>query len=164
MSGDTHVAVDIEGRIAPIPPDCGRIDRHGQTATGRNQAPCPAPLSRHPADRGRGGALRATLAAALGAADVAAVLLRLSRPTSATLINRVKALAPRRAAEGRGADARRPCRTSSARAGADGAHLTGIEAFMAAVDSLKPDADRRLRRPATPATTPCSPPSAAPTT
>jgi thiamine-phosphate pyrophosphorylase len=79
-----------------------------------------------------------TLAAALDAGDVAAVLLRLADSDERTLINRAKAIAaivqPRDIAllvDGR-ADI-------AIRAGADGAHLTGIEALTAALGALKPD-------------------------
>jgi len=78
------------------------------------------------------------LAAALDAGDVAAVLLRLADGDERTLINRTRAIAaivqPRDIAllvDGR-ADI-------AIRAGADGAHLTGIEALTAALDALKPD-------------------------
>jgi thiamine-phosphate pyrophosphorylase len=79
-----------------------------------------------------------TLPAVLAAADVAAVLLRLKQADERTLINCVKALAS-------------PVQQASAallldghseivaRAGADGAHLTGIGAFSAARDRLKPE-------------------------
>jgi len=77
------------------------------------------------------------LGEALEAADVAAVLLRLAPGGERDLINRVKELASvvqRRDAalvlEGRP--------ELAARSGADGAHLSGIEAFTAAVESLKP--------------------------
>ena len=82
-------------------------------------------------------AFAATLDGALAAADSAAVLLRLKPDGERALINRVKplaAMAQRRDValllDGQAEIA--------ARAGADGAHLTGIEAFMAAVDSLRP--------------------------
>ena len=78
-----------------------------------------------------------SLGPALEAADVAAVLLRLKPAAERDLINRIKTLAaivqPKDAAlvlEGQPEIA--------ARAGADGAQLTGVEAFVAAVDSLKP--------------------------
>jgi len=77
------------------------------------------------------------LASALGAADVAAVLLRLAPADERTLINRVKALAgvvqPKDVALVLDGHAE-----IVARAGADGAHLTGIEAFSAALELLKP--------------------------
>jgi thiamine-phosphate pyrophosphorylase len=76
--------------------------------------------------------------AALGAGDVAAVLLRLEAADERTLMNRVKALAP--------LVQRRDCALVldghaeiAARAGADGAHLTGIDALNAALPMLKPD-------------------------
>ena len=78
------------------------------------------------------------LAAALDAGDVAAVLLRLADSDERTLVNRAKAIAaivqPRDIAlllDGR-ADI-------AIRAGADGAHLTGIAALAAALGALKPD-------------------------
>ncbi len=78
------------------------------------------------------------LAAALDAGDVAAVLLRLADSDERTLVNRTKAIAavvqPRDIAlllDGR-ADI-------AIRAGADGAHLTGIAALTAALATLKPD-------------------------
>ena len=78
------------------------------------------------------------LAAALDAGDVAAVLLRLEDSDERTLVNRAKAIAavvqPRDIAllvDGR-ADI-------AIRAGADGAHLTGIAALAAALGALKPD-------------------------
>ena len=78
------------------------------------------------------------LAAALDAGDVAAVLLRLEDSDERTLVNRAKAIAaivqPRDIAlllDGR-ADI-------AIRAGADGAHLSGIEALTAALSALKPD-------------------------
>jgi len=78
------------------------------------------------------------LEAALAAADVAAVLLRLKDADERTLINRVKALATMTQ------------RTDTAlvldgypdivaHGGADGAHLTGIDEFEEALDSLKPE-------------------------
>ena len=74
---------------------------------------------------------------ALGAAGVAAVLLRLRPADERTLINRVKALAP--VVQGRDIalvlDGEPAIAT---RGGADGAHLTGRDSFLAAVDTLKP--------------------------
>jgi thiamine-phosphate pyrophosphorylase len=79
-----------------------------------------------------------TLEAALGAADIAAVLLRLEGADERTLINRAKALAPivqrREAALVLDGDPQ-----LAVRAGADGAHLTGIAALNAALPTLKPD-------------------------
>ena len=69
-----------------------------------------------------------TLAAALAGAEVAAVLLRLEAPDERSLINIGKALAP--LIQNAGA----ACLIAGhpeivARVGADGAHLTGIDAF-----------------------------------
>jgi len=79
-----------------------------------------------------------TLERALAAADIAAVLLRLADADERALINRIKTVAgvvQRRdvalLVEGRP--------ELVARAGADGAHLTGIEALHAALPALKPD-------------------------
>src|SRR6476620_155784 len=78
------------------------------------------------------------LAAALDAGDVAAVLLRLVEADERTRINRIKALLA-------------PVQDKSAallldgqaelvaRAGADGAHLTGIASFIEAIEQLKPE-------------------------
>lgn len=84
------------------------------------------------------GAFVRELDATLGAADIAAVLLRLADADERTLVNRAKAIAAivqRRdialILDGRPAIV--------GRAGVDGAHLTGIEAFTAALPALKPD-------------------------
>jgi thiamine-phosphate pyrophosphorylase len=78
------------------------------------------------------------LDAALGAGDVAAVLLRLADADERSLVNRAKAVA---AAVHRRDIAllldNRP--EIVGRADADGAHIPGIEAFAAALSSLKPD-------------------------
>jgi thiamine-phosphate pyrophosphorylase len=78
------------------------------------------------------------LAVALPAGDVAAVLLRLPEADERTLLTDIKALAPRVQEFGTALllDGRPDL---VARAGADGAHLTGIEAFETAVPTLKPD-------------------------
>jgi thiamine-phosphate pyrophosphorylase len=77
------------------------------------------------------------LAAALDTGAVAAVLLRLADGDERTQINRVKALAPM--VQGKDValllDGHAPL---VARGGADGAHLTGIETFSAALETLKP--------------------------
>jgi thiamine-phosphate pyrophosphorylase len=86
------------------------------------------------ADTGR---FAATLKAAVGAADVAAVLLRLEPAGERELTNRAKALA----AIVQQADAALVLdghAEIAGRSGADGAHLNGLEAFTAAVDGLKP--------------------------
>jgi thiamine-phosphate pyrophosphorylase len=74
---------------------------------------------------------------ALDDADVAAVLLRLRSADERTLINRVKTLTPLTQKTGVALvlDGHSEI---VVRAGADGAHLTGIEAFTAASDALKP--------------------------
>jgi len=78
------------------------------------------------------------LAAALSAGDVAAVLLRLADGDERGLINRVKALCP--VVQGTGAALLLDAHVDLvARAGADGAHLTGLEAFSGALDRLKPE-------------------------
>ncbi len=79
-----------------------------------------------------------TLAAALAGADVAAVLLRLAAGDERGLINIAKKLAPLVQSAGAA------CLIAGhpdivARVGADGAHLTGIEAFTAAQGTLQPD-------------------------
>lgn len=78
------------------------------------------------------------LSVALDAADVAAVLLRLKSADERTLINRVKTLAPivQRKDTALVLDGHADI---AAHGGADGAHLTGPEAFSDALESLKPD-------------------------
>lgn len=78
------------------------------------------------------------LDAALAAADIAAVLLRLGNADERTLINRAKAIVPivQRRDVAVLLDGRPEL---AARAGADGAHLTGTAAFAAALALLKPD-------------------------
>jgi thiamine-phosphate pyrophosphorylase len=77
------------------------------------------------------------LADALGAADVAAVLLRLPVSDERHRINHAKAVAP--TVQDKGAALLLDGFAElAARAGADGAHLTGIEAFRAALPTLKP--------------------------
>jgi thiamine-phosphate pyrophosphorylase len=74
----------------------------------------------------------------LAAADVAAVLLRLKPTDQRSMISRVKTLAP--AIQGSGAALLLDGHVELvARAGADGAHVTGIEAMEDALPSLKPD-------------------------
>jgi thiamine-phosphate pyrophosphorylase len=82
--------------------------------------------------------LLASLAGVLAAADVAAVLLRLKPTDQRTMISRVKALAP--VIQAAGAAALLDGHVELvARAGADGAHVSGIEAMEEALPSLKPD-------------------------
>jgi thiamine-phosphate pyrophosphorylase len=82
--------------------------------------------------------LIASLPGLLAAADVAAVLLRLKLSDQRTMISRIKALAP--VIQDQGAALLLDGHVELvARAGADGAHLTGIEAIEEALPSLKPD-------------------------
>src|SRR6202045_5496766 len=82
--------------------------------------------------------LLASLPRLLAKADVAAVLVRLKPTDPRSLISRVKALAP--AIQGKGAALLLDGHVDLvARAGADGAHLTGIEALKDVLPSLKPD-------------------------
>jgi thiamine-phosphate pyrophosphorylase len=82
--------------------------------------------------------LLASLPRLLAKADVAAVLVRLKPTDPRSMISRVKALAP--AIQGKGAALLLDGHVELvARAGADGAHLTGIEALKEALPSLKPD-------------------------
>jgi thiamine-phosphate pyrophosphorylase len=85
------------------------------------------------------GTLTAALAgAALAGAEVAAVLLRLEAPDERSLINIAKALAPLIQSAGAAClIAGHP--DTVARVGADGAHLTGIDAFSAARAALQPE-------------------------
>jgi thiamine-phosphate pyrophosphorylase len=78
------------------------------------------------------------LPSVLEAADVAAVLLRLKPSDPRTLISRIKALAP--AIQNKGAALLLDGHVDLvARAGADGAHLSGLTAFEEALPTLKPD-------------------------
>ena len=82
--------------------------------------------------------LRTRLVQALAGADVAAVLLRLPATDERTQVNHVKALAP--VVQGHGAALLLDGHPDLvARTGADGAHLTGIDAFADAIAALKPD-------------------------
>lgn len=83
-------------------------------------------------------ALARTLERALPLADIAAVLLRLNDADERALINRIKAVAAvvQRRDIALLIDGRPEL---VARAGADGAHLAGIEALRAALPALKPD-------------------------
>ena len=75
---------------------------------------------------------------ALGAADVAAVLLRLADASERDLINRAKAIAP--VVQPRGVALLLDGHADiAARAAADGAHLTGIDALRDAIASLQPE-------------------------
>jgi thiamine-phosphate pyrophosphorylase len=77
------------------------------------------------------------LADALGVADVAAVLLRLPASDERNRINHAKAIAP--TVQGAGAALLLDGFAElAARAGADGSHLHGIEAFQVGLAALKP--------------------------
>ena len=77
----------------------------------------------------------ALLGPALAAGDIAAVLLRLAAADERTLINRIKALAP--TVQDRGAALLLDGQPELvSRAGADGAHLTGIDALKEAIGGL----------------------------
>jgi thiamine-phosphate pyrophosphorylase len=83
-------------------------------------------------------ALVASLPGLLAGADIAAVLLRLRLIDQRTMIARVKELAP--AIQGSGAALLLDGYVELvARAGADGAHVTGIEALEDALPTLRPD-------------------------
>jgi thiamine-phosphate pyrophosphorylase len=78
------------------------------------------------------------LRAVLGAADIAAVLLRLAPADERSLINRIKTLAP--IIQGAGAALVLDGHAElAARAGADGAHIHGIDPFLQALSALKPE-------------------------
>ncbi|MDO9425344.1 MAG: thiamine phosphate synthase, partial [Methylobacterium sp.] len=79
-----------------------------------------------------------TLAPALEAGDVACVLLRLAAGDERTQINRIKAIAPLVQSAGAALMVGEHFE-AVARSGADGAHLTGIEAVTAALGKLKPE-------------------------
>ncbi|MBR0696541.1 thiamine phosphate synthase [Bradyrhizobium lablabi] len=82
--------------------------------------------------------LAADLPGLLAAVDVAAVLVRLRETDPRDMISRVKALAP--AIQNAGAALLIDGQPELvARAGADGAHLTGLAAMEDAMPSLKPD-------------------------
>src|SRR5690349_5456969 len=87
---------------------------------------------------GDASALAPQLAALLAAADVAAVLVRLATADDRSMINRVKALAA--TVQDAGAALLLDGHVEIvARAGADGAHVNGIEPLEAALEQLKPD-------------------------
>jgi thiamine-phosphate pyrophosphorylase len=102
----------------------------------KSQAPAPRLYLVTPQVEGVA-AFERNLAAALEAVDVAAVLLRLGQADERSRINCVKAMAP--IVQDKGVallldgDA-----GIVAHGGADGAHLTGIDSFLSAVETLKP--------------------------
>ncbi len=82
--------------------------------------------------------LVAGLPGLLASADIAAVLVRLRETDQRTMISRIKALVP--VVQGGGAALLLDGHVELvARAGADGAHLTGIAAMEDGLPSLKPD-------------------------
>src|ERR1700704_713724 len=82
--------------------------------------------------------LIASLPALLAGADIAAVLLRLKPVDPRSMISRIKAFAP--AVQNGGAALLIEGNAELvARAGADGAHLSGIDAMQEALPNLKPD-------------------------
>ena len=101
--------------------------------------PRPAPrlyLATPPVDDPQ--ALLGVLADLLKAADIAAVLLRLKPSDPRTLLSHIKALAP--VIQDQGAALLLDGHVDLvARAGADGAHLSGLEAFEEALPTLKPN-------------------------
>ena len=91
-------------------------------------------------------ALAASLPGLLAKADVAAVLLRLKPADPRSLISRVKVLAP--AIQESGAALLLDGHFElAARSGADGAHLTGIEAMQEALPTPRGKARCALRNP-----------------
>jgi thiamine-phosphate pyrophosphorylase len=79
-----------------------------------------------------------SLPALLAGSDIAAVLLRLKSDDPRSMISRVKALAP--AVQNGGAALLIEGNAELvARSGADGAHLTGLDAMQEALPALKPD-------------------------
>jgi thiamine-phosphate pyrophosphorylase len=82
--------------------------------------------------------LAASLPSLLAAADIAAVLVRLQPADPRSMISRVKALAP--AIQNAGAALLLDGQVEIvARAGADGAHVTGLKLLEDALPTLKPD-------------------------
>jgi thiamine-phosphate pyrophosphorylase len=82
-------------------------------------------------------AIAAALAAMVEVVDIAAVVLRLADDSEGTLTKRIKALAP--VVQINGAALLLAGRSEIVgRSGADGAHLTGIDALETALPSLKP--------------------------
>ena len=84
------------------------------------------------------GALVSSLPGLIAGADIAAVLVRLAVADQRTMIARIKTLAP--AIQNAGSALLLDGHVEMvARAGADGAHLTGLAALEEALPSLKPD-------------------------
>ena len=100
-------------------------------------------------------ALAAALPEIFGAAEFAAVLLRLAPSDERTQINRIKAIAPivQKAEAALILDG---LPELVAKSGADGAHLSDVEEFLEAVEHLKPNWIAGGAA-SSHATTPCSP-------
>jgi len=82
--------------------------------------------------------LAPALTAALAAADVSAVLLRLTGADERVMIDRVRSVAPIVQERGTALLLAGHAEIAAA-AGVDGAHVNGVDAFMAARTLLKPD-------------------------
>ena len=125
--------------MPPIRPIAGAIDRAMASRGNRTEPRRPTPrlylVTPQVSDPA---GVRDALSAALDAADVAAVLLRLAAADERTQINQAKALAA--IVQDKGAALLLDGLPDiAAHAGADGAHLSGIEAFEAALATLKPN-------------------------
>jgi thiamine-phosphate pyrophosphorylase len=117
-----------QNRPFPTPPAGGASDLPPPAARLYLVTPPALPAAR----------LAAALADALDAADVAAVLLRLPDAGESALIETIATLAP--TVQSRNAALLLDGHPElAARTGADGAHLTGLEPFSAALSLLKPD-------------------------
>jgi thiamine-phosphate pyrophosphorylase len=118
----------------------GRSGKEGRINLASKPVP-PRPVSRlylATPDVDDPSSLLASLPGLLAGVDVAAVLLRLKPTDQRSMISRVKALAP--AIQASGAAVLLDGHVELvARAGADGAHMTGIEALEDALPTLKPD-------------------------
>jgi thiamine-phosphate pyrophosphorylase len=136
---DRPAAQRIHGKARAIPMARTKWSAADSRSDGSRSSARPAPrLYVVTPAVGDPAALAGPLAEMLGAADVAAVLLRLQDADERSLINRVKAAAP--AVQAAGAALLLDGRAGIvARAGADGAHLTGSDALRETLSSLKPD-------------------------
>jgi len=112
-----------------------RSDEHSPAARGRTQRPRLYLITPWLDDTT---GFAGEIGALIEAADIAAVLLRLAEADERTLVNRVKAVAAvvQRREVALLLDGRVEL---VGRSGADGAHLSGIESFVAALPLLKPD-------------------------
>ena len=116
----------------------GRSRKKGRVNSSATRGPTTPRLYLLTPPLGEPAALVRDAATILNAGDVAAVLLRLEAADERTLINRTKAVA--------GAVQRHDVAllldgnsSIAIRAGADGAHLTGIDALTGSIAALKPD-------------------------